>query len=156
MENQQQKKVSVVKKRNQKKHTTAHNHGFSLLELMAVMVILGLIATIAVPQYFKQVVKAKQHTAKTQIEMLMTAMNAYRLDIGDYPPQNQGLDALVSDPGVEGWDGPYLSKATPNDPWKRNYIYHNPGQHGDIDIFTLGKDNLEGGNKEDRDIGSWQ
>ncbi|MDR9500587.1 MAG: type II secretion system major pseudopilin GspG [Desulfurivibrionaceae bacterium] len=139
------------------KQSRAANQGFSLLELMAVMVILGLIATIAVPQYYNQVRKAKQQTAKTQIEMLMTAMSSYRLDVGDFPTQNQGLEALINDPGVEGWDGPYLAKKNlPKDPWGRDYKYRNPGQHGDIDIFTLGRDNEEGGDKEDKDIGSWQ
>lgn len=139
-----------------KQNGVAHQ-GFSLLELMAVMVILGLIATIAVPQYYNQVRKAKQQTAKTQIEMLMTAMSSYRLDVGDFPSQNQGVEALINDPGVEGWDGPYLAKKSlPKDPWGRDYEYRNPGQHGDIDIFTLGQDNEEGGDKEDKDIGSWQ
>jgi general secretion pathway protein G len=145
-----------VKKEQTNSCRPVNNHGFSLLELMAVMVILGFIATIAVPQYFNQVRKAKQQTAKTQIEMLMTAMNAYRMDVGDYPSQNEGIAALAADPGIEGWDGPYLSKAIPQDPWKRDYNYQNPGQHGDIDIFTYGKDNREGGDKEDKDIGSWE
>ncbi len=122
---------------------------------MAVMVILGFIATIAVPQYFNQIRRAKQQTAKTQIEMLMTAMNAYRMDVGDYPSQNEGINALVVNPGIEEWDGPYLAKTIPQDPWKRDYNYRNPGQHGEIDIFTLGKDNRDGGDKEDKDIGSW-
>ena len=137
------------------KNVTATNQGFSLLELMAAMAILAVIATWAVPQYYKQVSKAKQQTAKTQIEMLMTAMNAYRMDVGDFPSQNEGIDALMTNPGLEDWDGPYLSKAIPKDPWKKEYNYQNPGQHGEIDIFTLGKDNREGGTKEDKDIGSW-
>jgi general secretion pathway protein G len=145
-----------VKKSRQLSSSTTDSRGFSLLELMAVMVILGFIATIAVPQYFNQVRKAKQQTAKTQIEMLMTAMNAYRMDVGEYPGQSQGLAALAVDPGVEGWDGPYLTKEIPQDPWKREYNYQNPGQHGEIDIYTYGKDNREGGDKEDMDIGSWQ
>ena len=132
------------------------NQGFSLLELMAVMVILGLIASFAVPQYFNKVRKAKQQTAKTQIQMLMAAMDAYRLDVGDYPNQSAGLDALMTDPGMEGWDGPYLAKALPKDPWNNDYNYQNPGQHGEIDIYSLGKDKREGGDKENMDIGSWQ
>lgn len=141
--------------RKRKSKIIANNQGFSLLELMAAMAILAVIATWAVPQYYKQVRKAKQQTAKSQIEMLMTAMNAYRMDIGDFPSQSEGLDALMTNPGVDEWDGPYLSKAIPQDPWKHDYHYQNPGQHGEIDIFTLGKDNREGGEKEDKDIGSW-
>lgn len=123
---------------------------------MAVMAILVMIATFAVPKYYNQVRKAKQQTAKTQIEMLMTTMNAYRLDVGDFPSQSEGLAALQANPGIDGWDGPYLAKDLPLDPWKRDYQYRNPGQYGEIDIYTLGKDNREGGEKEDKDIGSWQ
>ncbi len=137
------------------KKNIQNNQGFSLLELMAAMAILAVIATWAVPQYYKQVRKAKQQTAKTQIEMLMTGMQAYRMDVGDFPSQSQGIEALMTDPGLEEWDGPYLTKAIPKDPWKNDYHYQNPGQHGEIDIFSLGKDNQEGGTKENKDIGSW-
>ena len=155
MENQK-KKVSVVKERIQKNQRAVGNHGFSLLELMAVMVILGLIATIAVPQYFKQVVKAKQHTAKTQIEMLMTAMDSYRLDVGKYPSGQEGIEALVENSGSDKWAGPYLQKGVPNDPWDNPYIYENPGQNGEIDIYSYGADGQSGGDGENADVGSWQ
>ncbi len=131
--------------------------GFSLLELMAVMVILGLISAVAVPSVYKHIRKGKQQTARTQIEMIDSALEAYRMDTGDFPSQSQGLDALRSDPGVENWDGPYLRKNVPLDPWKNEYQYNNPSQHGnEIDVFSFGKDRQEGGEKEDMDIVSWE
>lgn len=133
-----------------------NNKGFSLLELMAVMVILGLISAVAVPSVYKHIRKGKQQTARTQIEMIDGALEAYRMDTGDFPSQSQGLDALSTDPGTESWDGPYLKKKVPLDPWKNDYQYNNPGQHGnEIDIYSLGKDQQEGGEKEDKDIVSW-
>lgn len=135
----------------------ANNRGFSLLELMAVMVILGLISAVAVPSVYKHIRKGKQQTTRTQIEMIDGAMEAYRMDTGDFPSQSQGLDALRNDPGVENWDGPYLKKKVPLDPWKNPYQYNNPSQHGnEIDIYSLGKDRQEGGEKEDMDIVSWE
>jgi general secretion pathway protein G len=138
------------------KNKISNEHGFSLLELMAVMIILGLISAIAVPSVYKHIRKGKQQTAKTQIDMIDGALEAYRMDTGDFPSQEQGLEALRSDPGVENWDGPYLKKKIPLDPWNNEYLYNNPGQHGnEIDVFSLGKDHQEGGEKEDRDIVSW-
>ena len=130
--------------------------GFSLIELMAVIVILGLLASVVGPKVFSHIRKAKQQTARTQIEMLMTSLNAYRMDVGRYPSQSDGLEALEVNPGLEKWDGPYLEKGLPKDPWNRDYIYQNPGQHGEIDILSLGLDGQEGGTKEDKDIGSWE
>ncbi len=131
--------------------------GFSLLELMAVMVILGLISAVAVPSVYKQIRKGKQQTAKTQIDMIDNALEAYRMDTGDFPSQSQGLEALSTDPGTENWDGPYLKKKIPLDPWHNEYQYNNPGQHdNEIDIFSLGKDHQTGGKKEDKDIVSWE
>ena len=130
--------------------------GFSLLELMAVMVILGLISAIVVPNVYKHIRKGKQQTARTQIAMIDGALEAYRMDTGDFPSQAQGLEVLWSDPGVENWDGPYLKKKVPLDPWNNEYLYNNPSQHGnEIDLFSLGKDHQEGGEKEDQDIVNW-
>jgi general secretion pathway protein G len=130
--------------------------GFSLIELMVVMIIIGLLASLVGPRLFGQLGKAKTKTAKAQIEMLMAALDSYRLDVGKYPDQNQGLDALIHDPGAEGWNGPYLKKEkVPLDPWKHPYIYKNPGRHGDVDISSLGADNRPGGSGEDQDINSW-
>ncbi len=120
------------------------------------MVILGLLASLVGPKLFKNVGKAQQKTAKTQIEMLMSSLNAYRLDVGRYPGQSEGLEALVKDPGNDKWDGPYLEKSfVPKDPWGNAYGYKNPGEHGEVDIFSLGQDNQSGGEKENADIGSW-
>ena len=135
----------------------ANAKGFSLLELMAVMVILGLISAVAVPSVYKHIRKGKQQTAKTQIGIIESALESYRMDTGDFPSQSQGLAALRSDPGTDNWDGPYLKKKIPLDPWKNDYQYNNPSQHdNEIDVFSLGKDHQEGGEKEDMDIVSWE
>jgi general secretion pathway protein G len=133
-----------------------NQRGFSLMELMIVMVILGLLASLVGPAMFKKLGTAKQKTAKTQIGMLMTALDAYRLDIGHYPSQQEGMEALVVNPGEEKWDGPYLKKGVPADPWDNEYHYQYPGEHGEVDIFSLGADNREGGEKENADVGSWE
>ena len=130
--------------------------GFSLMELMIVMVILGLLASLVGPAMFKKLGTAKQGTAKTQIEMLMTALDSYRLDVGHYPSGQEGLEALVINPGEDKWDGPYLQKGLPKDPWDSDYNYQNPGEHGEVDIYSYGGDSREGGEKEDADVGSWQ
>ena len=130
--------------------------GFSLIEIMIVMIIIGLLASLVGPKLFSQLGKAKQKTAKTQIEMLMTALDAYRLDVGIYPSQQEGLEALIRNPGHENWAGPYLRKDLPNDPWDTLYHYQNPGEHGEVDIFSYGADNSPGGEDENADVGSWQ
>jgi general secretion pathway protein G len=133
------------------------NRGFSLIEIMVVMIIIGLLASFIGPQLFGKLGKAKQTTAKAQIEMLMTALDAYRLDVGKYPSQQEGLEALVRDPGESDWLGPYLTKTkVPVDPWKHPYLYRNPGQTGGVDISSLGKDEKEGGDGEDADVNSWE
>jgi len=137
-----------------------NQRGFSLMELLIVMVILGLIASLVGPKLFGKLGKAQQKTAKTQIEMLMSAMDAFRLDVGRYPNQQEGLSALAANPGTGGgldkWDGPYLKKAVPNDPWGNPYHYRSPGEHGEVDIYSYGQDNQPGGEKENADIGSWE
>jgi len=133
----------------------AGNRGFTLMELMIVMVILGLLASLVGPTLFNKVGKANQGTAKTQIEMLMAALDAYRLDVGYYPSQQDGLQVLVEDSGNKRWDGPYLKKNVPIDPWNNAYHYRNPGEHRDVEIFSYGADNRLGGEKENADIGSW-
>lgn len=130
--------------------------GFSLIELMIVMIILGLIASLVGPRLFGKLGKAKQKTAKTQIEMLMATLDAYRLDVGSYPTEQEGLAALMKNPGIDTWDGPYLKKEVPVDPWGESYAYRNPGEHGEVDVFSYGADKKSGGEKEDADIGSWE
>ncbi len=130
--------------------------GFTLIELLVVMVILAMLAALVGPRLFGQVEKASQKTARTQIEMLGQALDSYRLELGSYPNTSQGLNALVTNPGVEGWDGPYLKKALPNDPWKKPYQYQSPGTHGDYDLFSYGADGAAGGEGKNKDINSWE
>ena len=131
--------------------------GFSLIEIMIVMIIIGLLASLVGPKLFGQLGKAKQKTAKAQIEMLMTSLDAYRLDVGSYPSSQEGLEALINNPGAEGWAGPYLAKGQlPEDPWKHPYVYQNPGQQGEVDIQSLGADNKPGGEGENADVNSWE
>jgi len=130
--------------------------GFSLIELLIVLVILGLLASLVGPRMFGKLGFAKQKTAKAQIEMLMTALETYRLDVGNFPTSNHGLDALVVNPGEDKWDGPYLAKQVPLDPWDTPYYYTNPGEHGEIDIFSYGLDKQPGGTGEDTDVVSWE
>ncbi len=144
---------SIVKAQ---KNTILANNGFSLIELLIVMVILGLLASLVGPKMFGKLGMAKQKTAKTQIEMLMTALDSYRLDIGKYPSSQDGLEALTDSTGGDNWQGPYLAKGLPKDPWNNDYIYQNPGEHGEVDISSLGADGQAGGDGEDADIGSWQ
>jgi general secretion pathway protein G len=130
--------------------------GFTLLELLVVLVIIGLLAGYVGPQFFKQIGKSESKTATAQIDALGKALDQYRLDTGRYPSSEQGLSALWVQPNGESrWWGPYLRKAPPKDPWGRDYQYRSPGEHGEYDLFSLGKDGREGGGGEDQDITSW-
>jgi len=141
------------------KHKPAFNNrlsGFTLLELLVVMVIIGLLAGYVGPKYFAQLGKSETKAAKAQVESLAKALDTYRLDIGHYPTTEQGLAALTSSPGGEvKWHGPYLAKSVPNDPWGRSYLYKYPGEHGDYDVWTLGNDGQAGGVEADTDVGNW-
>jgi len=132
--------------------------GFSLIELLVVLVILGLLAGLVGPKVMKHLGGAKSDTAKLQIEDIGAALDVYRLETGDYPSNEEGLKALVENPGDKpGWNGPYLKKkVVPVDPWGREYHYQMPGEHGDFDLYSLGKDNAEGGEGENADIVSWE
>ncbi len=130
--------------------------GFTLLELLVVLVIIGLLAGYVGPKFFAQIGKSESKTALAQIDALTKALDQYRLDTGHYPNSAQGLQALWSKPPEEThWWGPYLRKAVPKDPWGRDYLYKSPGEHGDFDLYSLGKDGQEGGDRENEDITSW-
>lgn len=131
--------------------------GFTLVELLVVLVILGLIMAFAVPQVIKYVGGAKSDSAKIQVQRLGSVLDLYRLEVGHYPTQEEGLRALVEKPaGAENWNGPYLKKDDAlTDPWGRPYVYQIPGEHGDYDLYSLGADGQEGGEGEDRDQTSW-
>lgn len=128
---------------------------FTLLELLVVMVIIGLLAGYVGPRYFSQIGKSQIKVAKAQIDAFEKALAQYRLDTGRYPTAEQGLDALVKKPANEHrWEGPYLAKDVPLDPWNHPYEYKEPGQRGDFDLVSYGRDGRPGGNGEDADVTS--
>jgi general secretion pathway protein G len=131
--------------------------GFTLVELLVVIIILGLLASLVGPRLFGRVGQSKQATAKAQIELLGAGLDQYRLDVGSYPPSAAGLSALVQNPNVPNWSGPYLKKnAVPLDPWGKPYQYKCcPGDHGDYDLWTYGGDGAPGGEAENADVTSW-
>jgi general secretion pathway protein G len=130
--------------------------GFTLLELLVVMVIIGLLASYVAPRYFSQIGKSEAGVARAQLDAFDKALSQYRLDMGRYPTTEQGLVALVKRPSEESrWNGPYLSKNIPPDPWGRPYIYRSPGEHGEYDLFSLGRDGQPGGTGDAADITSW-
>ncbi|MBI5632257.1 MAG: type II secretion system major pseudopilin GspG [Nitrospirae bacterium] len=142
---------------NRKEQGHVNNRkGFTLIELLVVMVILGMLAALVGPKLFGNVDKARQQAAKTQIEMLGQALDSYRLDVGKYPTTSEGLNALVTNPGAQGWDGPYPRKGVPNDPWQKPYQYQSPGSHGEYDLFSYGADGASGGEGANKDINSWE
>ncbi len=131
--------------------------GFTLVELLVVLVILGLIATFAAPQVMKFLSGAQHDTAAIQVERLSGILDLYRLEVGAYPTTDAGLRALVERPaGAERWNGPYLKKAESLiDPWGNPYVYRHPGEHGEYDLYSLGKDGREGGEGDAADITNW-
>ena len=131
--------------------------GFTLLELLVVLAIMGLLAAIIAPQVLKYLGSSRTQTAKVQIQNVAAALELYKLDVGRYPTEAEGLKAVVAaPPDVAGWNGPYLQKsAALNDPWGQPYLYRNPGKHGEVDIYSLGSDKAEGGTGEAADIGNW-
>jgi general secretion pathway protein G len=128
-------------------------NGFTLLELLVVIVIIGLLTAVVGPRFFSQIGKSEQGTAHAQIDAFAKALDAYRLDTGRYPTTESGLRMLVNKPTEEPkWNGPYLQKNVPNDPWGRPYIYRAPGSQGDFDLLSYGKDGQPGGEQESSDI----
>lgn len=131
--------------------------GFTLLELLVVLAILGLLAAIVAPRVISYLGSSRTQTGAIQVKNIAAAMELYRLDAGRYPNPQEGIAALVKVPaGAATWNGPYLAdKAAMNDPWGKPYHYAIPGKHGEFDVFSLGADGQEGGSGEDRDVGNW-
>lgn len=130
--------------------------GFTLMEIIIVVIIMGLIAALVVPNLFKKTEKAKQQITKIQITMLEDAIKSFKLDTGRYPTSKEGLNALLEPPeGITNWDGPYLEKGLPKDPWGRHYLYVYPGKNYIFEITSLGADGKEGGEGEDKDVNNW-
>lgn len=131
--------------------------GFTLIELLVVLAILGLLAGLVGPRVLSQLGGAKSKTATVQIRDLEQAAELFKLDVGRFPTTQEGLNALVAAPAAApGWNGSYLRKGLPQDPWGNAYHYESPGRNGDIDIYSLGADNAAGGDGENADIGNWQ
>jgi general secretion pathway protein G len=137
------------------------NQGFTLIEIMVVIVILGVLAALIAPKFIGQEEKAKKIQTKVQIKSLETALQLYRLDNGKYPTTEQGLQALVEAPAAgelaKSWrEGGYLEKGkVPKDPWRNDYIYLSPGTHGDFDLISYGPDGIAGGEGKNEDINNW-
>ncbi|MFC3656513.1 type II secretion system protein GspG [Xanthomonas hyacinthi] len=130
-------------------------HGFTLMELLVVVVIIGLLVALVAPRYFQQIGKSERTAAANQIDALRKATDSYRMDMGRFPRAEEGLAALVQRPeGDARWNGPYMQKAVPLDPWGNAYLYRIPGAGTDYDIVSLGKDGRAGGEGEDADIGA--
>lgn len=134
------------------------SRGLTLVELLVVLAILGLLAALIVPRAVDYLGRAKSDTAEVQIKRLISVLDLYRLDVGQYPSDQQGLAALITMPSdAASWNGPYIKDAEGLlDPWGRPYLYRMPGEHGDFDLWSLGADGAEGGEGEDRDITIWQ
>lgn len=133
------------------------SRGFTLFELLVVMLIIGLLASYVGPRYFSQVGKSEVKAARAQMDSFDKALEQYRLDVGRFPTTEQGLAALFTRPNNEPkWQGPYLKKAAPPDPWGTPYIYKSPGERAEYDLSSLGKDRRPGGSGEDADLTNWQ
>lgn len=145
----------MTKQLNSSKVNLRQN-GFTLLELLVVMVIIGLLVGYVGPKYFAQIGKSEIKATRAQIDALEKVLDQYRLDTGHYPSTEQGLASLNSKPANDPkWSGPYLKKTLPLDPWGNAYQYKSPGEHGEYDLFSFGKDGQPGGADEMADIVSW-
>jgi general secretion pathway protein G len=131
--------------------------GFTLIEIIIVVIILSLIAALVGPRLFKKVEKSKQQITKTQIVMIENSVKMFKLDTGRYPTTEEGLKVLLeSTGGISNWDGPYLEKGLPKDPWGKDYVYTYPGKNYTFEIVSLGADGLPGGEGENKDINNWE
>lgn len=130
--------------------------GFTLVELLVVMVIIGLLATLVAPGIVKRLGQSQQKAARAQIASIEQSLDKFRLDTGRYPTTEEGLNALVTNPGIDSWDGPYVKASILKDPWGRPYYYQFPGSHGELDIYSYGRDGTPGGEKEDADVTNWE
>lgn len=127
--------------------------GFTLIEMLVVLVLISLLAGLVGPKLFNQVGSSKTKVASAQIELFVSALNTYRLDVGDYPTSQQGLNALMTAPeGSTGWNGPYMAKEVPVDPWNRSYVYQRKDD-GEFALYSYGRNGTEGGEGEDQDVG---
>jgi general secretion pathway protein G len=131
--------------------------GFTLIELLVVLVILGLLAAFAAPQVLSYLGRAKSDAARAQVQNIASILDLYRLDVGSYPSQQDGFEALLEEPAdAARWNGPYVKRRDAlTDPWGRMYVYRFPGDHGAYDLYSLGADGGEGGEGEDQDVTSW-
>ena len=145
------------RRRGPRARGTRRDGGFTLLELLVVLAILALIATFAAPRVLKYLGGARTDSARLQIESLATVLDLYRLEVGRYPSEDEGIEALIERPsGVEKWNGPYVRKREQLiDPWGRAFEYHYPGEHAEYDLYSLGADGQDGGEGEDQDVTSW-
>ncbi len=136
--------------------STLDQAGFTLIELLIVVIILGVLAGLVGPRLFGRVGQSRQAAARVQIELLGAALDQFKLDVGRYPSSQEGLQALQQSPGnAPGWEGPYLKKEVPRDPWGSPYQYRSPGEHGEYDLTSLGSDGAAGGDGEAADVTSW-
>lgn len=139
------------------RRTGRHTRGFTLMELLIVLVIVGLLAALVGPTLYQQIKPARQSAARAQIENFATALDSFYIDTGRYPTTQEGLGVLRIKPdGDAAWRGPYLKKEIPQDPWGKPYVYLSPGRSGGYEIVSHGADGREGGEGDDADIASWE
>lgn len=147
--------MNFILKGTRRRYLLQRNAGFTLLELLVVVVIIGLLASYVGPKYFAQIGKSESAVAKAQITAFEKALDTYRIDLGRFPTTEEGLAALLENPAANTkWNGPYLKKSIPLDPWGRKYHYQSPAKDKEIEITSYGKDGQPGGTGDDADIGN--